>query len=68
MPKNWAIPLPYDGKLDEACFSMFLWVCFQLLTIKTFFVSLRGVMEVFTPLHRTESLNQMKNKTTMTKG
>ncbi len=32
-----AIPLPSDGKRDEACFSMFLWVCFQLLTIKTFF-------------------------------
>lgn len=44
-----AIPLPSGGKLDEACFSMFLWGCFQLLTILPFFVSLYGVIGCLHP-------------------
>jgi hypothetical protein len=68
MSKNRATPLPPDGKLDEECFSMFLWLCFQLLTIKNFFVSLCSVMEIFTPSHHTESRNATENKTTMMKG
>ncbi len=67
MFRNSVLPLPSDGKLDEECFSMFVWLCFYLLTIKSFF-PLYSMTELRTLSQLTESLNGAENKRTITKG